>query len=69
MLQNYGRICKDSARSTKTEQILKMRHIDSRKSEKKFYKKGNVVIVLDSAVINNYIVIKMKTLKTDLTKN
>lgn len=63
VLQNYGRIGKDLARSTKTEEILKMRHIDSRKSEKKFYKKGNVVIVLDSAMINNYIVIKHENTK------
>ena len=38
-LQNYGRICKGFARHTKTEQILRMRRIDTRRRETFFLRK------------------------------
>ena len=38
-LQNYGRICKGLARHTETEQILRLRHIDARRSETFFLRK------------------------------
>ena len=46
-LQNYGRICKGLARHTETEQILRLRCIDARRSETFFLRKK-----VQSVVIN-----------------